>query len=115
VLVYIALTIAQPLLLLLAGAPSFSASAIPLQLILLIGLGYGRPVAWALLLALDTAFLTLLTVSLLTANGHLLVLKIVILLFTTGGLIATLLSPPMRRHVQARGLGLRRRRPLAGP
>jgi hypothetical protein len=112
--VYLALTIAQPVLLVVVGAPSFSATAIPLQVALLVGLAYGRPVAWVLLVVLNTAFLAFITVSLLADRGHPLVLKVLVLLFTTGALVATLLSPPMRRHVQARGLTLRGRRPVAG-
>jgi hypothetical protein len=109
---YVVLTVLQPLLLVLIGATKLSVAALPFELVLLVGLGYGRPLAWGVLIFIDTVALIALVVGMLSSGGHLEALNAVVALFTTAALEATLLSAPMRRHVQARGLALRRRASL---
>ncbi len=111
---YAALTVLQPLLLALIGATRLSLVALPFALVLLVGLAYGRPLAWSILLFLNSAALIAIVVSMLAHSAHPKVLNVLIALFTTFALEATLLSAPMRRHVQARGLALRHRAPPAG-
>lgn len=99
----------QPLLLITLGTSSVSLAGVPFEIILLVGLAYGRPLAWGILIFLDTVALIAIVGAMLAGAGHLHVLDAAVALFTTAALEATLLSAPMRRHVQSRGLALRRR------
>lgn len=110
VVLYGVLSVLQPLLLLAIGALSIGLAGIPFELLLLVGLAYGRPLAWGILIFLDTVALIAIVGAILAGGGHLEVLHAAVALLTTAALEAALLSAPMRRHVQSRGLALRRRK-----
>ena len=107
-LVYVGLTVAQAVVFLLING-GVSGAGIPFELFLLGGLAYGQPWAYWILVVINTLGLAAVVLLMLGGDGHLLVGNAVAMLASTGALEATLLSAPMRRHVQARGLALRRR------
>jgi hypothetical protein len=113
-LLYVGITVAQAVIFVIADGDSISGLTLPFEVFLVVGLAYGQPWAWGILLALNTIGLGYIVVLLLGTDSHILVGNAILLLGSTGALEATLLSPPMRRHVAARGLALRRRAPLAG-
>ena len=75
---------------------------------LLGGLAYGRPLAWGVLIFLNSAAMVAIVLAMIAHGGQIEVLNVAVALLTTFALIVTLLSAPMRRHVESRGLALRR-------
>jgi hypothetical protein len=98
----VALTLLQPLLLLLAGDLHFEAVqplGIALLVVALVRLAHGSRVAWAVLIALNA--LPLFAALFLIAGTRPIsfTTDLIILVTTSGPLIAVLLSRPMRRYL----------------
>jgi hypothetical protein len=103
---YVALSILQPVLLVLLATNfslSVSIAGITVAVVLLVGLAFGNPVAWSLLVLWNAWGLLGLAIA-----GDWRLADVLVVACTSVALVLTLLSPPMRRHVAARGLSLRR-------
>ena len=108
-LLYVVITATQTVWLLALGGVRLSPVGVPVTILLLAGLAFGRPVAWGILLFWNAAILVLTVLLASSSGGHLLLLNVAVLVISGVALEATLLSPPMRRHVRQRGLSLRQR------
>jgi hypothetical protein len=99
-LLYVALTVIQPVVLVLAGTLDFNPNGVWILGLLLIGLARGSRLAWALLLILN-GFALLATAGFAIASwpwnwsaG------VLVMLPSFGFLTAVLLSPQMRGHLR---------------
>ena len=110
---YVTITAAQTVWLLALGHVRLSPLGVPVTLLLLVGLAYGRPLAWGILLFWNTVMLGVVIALAASSGGHLLIANIAVMVLSGVALELTLLSEPMRRHVRARGLALRPSPPVA--
>jgi hypothetical protein len=113
VLAYVALAIVQLVMVLIIGGGGISVPGVILAVALFGYLYVGKPLAWWLLVTMNSIGLvaTLIVVgSHLFGGGHLLWANVLVLLVTTAAMEAALLSPPMRRHIASRGLRLTARK-----
>jgi hypothetical protein len=109
-LVYVLLTVLQPVVLVLDGYLDFRASGVVIVLPLLLGLASGSRLAWGLLLLLN-AFPLLATATLAaTTAPWAWSAGMWLELLTSAALVATLTSPPMRARLRPP-----RRQGAAGP
>ncbi len=114
VLVYVALAVGQLVAVLIISGGGLSIAGVVLAACLFGSLYLGRPLAWWVLLAMNSVGLAALLVELvshLVSGAHVLWLNVVVLVASTVAMEAALLSPGMRRHVASRGLRLAPRRP----
>lgn len=103
-LVFLGLTILQPVLFVLVGAlPHLDTRGIGFLLVLLIALAYRSRIGWGLLLVVDGVPLLAaasLSGNAVAAGGHLMWSHAVAMLVTGVALEAVLLSKPMRQYIR---------------